>query len=60
MTTLDKQADLAGPGIGNYEDLEKVLPDDYTPILTPKETQRALYAAKQAGRDRVVAHAAAG
>jgi aspartate--ammonia ligase len=46
MSTLDKQADLAGPGIGNYEDLEKVLPRDYSSILTPKETQRALYAAK--------------
>jgi aspartate--ammonia ligase len=47
MSTLDKQADLAGPGIGNYEDLEKVLPDDYSSILTPKETQHALYAAKR-------------
>ena len=46
MSELDKQADLAGPGIGNYEDLEKVLPDDYVSVLTPKETQRALYAAK--------------
>jgi aspartate--ammonia ligase len=46
MPALDKQADLAGPGIGNYEDLEKVLPEDYISILTPKETQHALYAAK--------------
>ncbi|MFN2279852.1 MAG: aspartate--ammonia ligase [Candidatus Promineifilaceae bacterium] len=46
MPTLDKQADLAGPGIGNYEDLEKVLPDDYVSALTPKQTQHALYAAK--------------
>ena len=46
MSELDKQADLAGPGIGNYEDLEKVLPDDYVSALTPKETQHALYAAK--------------
>jgi aspartate--ammonia ligase len=46
MPALDKQADLAGPGIGNYEDLEKILPDDYTSLLTPKETQHALYAAK--------------
>ena len=53
MSELDKQADLAGPGIGNYEDLEKVLPDDYTSALTPKETQIALYAAKARGRDRV-------
>jgi aspartate--ammonia ligase len=47
MSTLDKQADLAGPGIGNYEDLEKVLPNDYSSILTPKETQHALYTAKR-------------
>jgi aspartate--ammonia ligase len=46
MPALDKQADLAGPGIGNYEDLEKVLPTDYTSALTPRETQHALYAAK--------------
>jgi aspartate--ammonia ligase len=46
MPALDKQADLAGPGIGNYEDLQKVLPDDYTSLISPKETQNALYAAK--------------
>jgi len=33
----DKKADLAGPGIGNYEDLEKILPDDYQALLTPKD-----------------------
>ena len=43
----DKQADLAGPGIGNYEDLAKVLPDDYLSLLTPRETMQALFAAKQ-------------
>ncbi|MCJ7786430.1 MAG: aspartate--ammonia ligase [Desulfobacterales bacterium] len=42
----DKKADLAGPGIGNYEDLEKILPNDYRSILTPKETMKALFAAK--------------
>jgi aspartate--ammonia ligase len=42
----DKKADLAGPGIGNYDDLVNVLPDDYTPLLNPKETQLALAAAK--------------
>ena len=41
-----KQADLAGPGIGNYDDLEHILPQDYTSLLTPKETQIALFAAK--------------
>ncbi len=43
----DKRADLAGPGIGNYEDLEKVLPTDYEPLLDVKETQDALFAAKR-------------
>jgi aspartate--ammonia ligase len=42
----DKKADLAGPGIGNYEDVEKILPQDYTSPLTPKETQRAIFAVK--------------
>jgi aspartate--ammonia ligase len=38
----DKKADLAGPGIGNYEDLEKILPGDYRSPLNPKETQLAI------------------
>jgi aspartate--ammonia ligase len=42
----DKKADLAGPGIGNYEDLEKILPDDYEPLLNHRETMEALFAAK--------------
>ncbi len=44
--TTDKKADLAGPGIGNYEDLEKVLPNDYEPLLDRKDTMRALFAVK--------------
>jgi len=39
--------DLAGPGIGNYEDVEKVLPKNYKSLLTPKETQIALSAIKK-------------
>ena len=42
----DKKADLAGPGIGDYAELEKILPQDYTSLLSPKETQLATYAAK--------------
>jgi aspartate--ammonia ligase len=42
----DKKADLAGPGIGDYAELEKILPQDYTSLLTPRETQLATYAAK--------------
>ncbi len=43
----DKKADLAGPGIGNYEDVEKILPTDYESLLTPKETQIAITMAKE-------------
>jgi aspartate--ammonia ligase len=42
----DKKADLAGPGISTYDEVEKVLPSDYSSLLTPKETQKAIYAAK--------------
>lgn len=37
---------MAGPGIGNYEDLEKILPQDYSSLLNPKDTQKAIFAAK--------------
>jgi aspartate--ammonia ligase len=47
MATLAvKKADLAGPGIGDYTELEKILPSDYHSLLTPRETQRAIFAAK--------------
>jgi len=42
-----KQADLAGPGIGTYEEVEKILPSDYRPLLDPKETQLAIHALKR-------------
>ena len=51
MTTSLKEADLAGPGIGDYADVEKILPGDYEPLLDPKETMRALYAAKRVIED---------
>ena len=44
---LDKQADLAGPGIGTYEEVAAVLPQNYSSLLTPKETMQALYGVKQ-------------
>ena len=43
----DKRADLAGPGIGNYDELEKILPADYRSLLTPRETQRAIFEVKE-------------
>ncbi len=42
----DKPKDLAGPGIGNYEELERALPQGYNSLLTPRETQKALFAVK--------------
>ena len=42
----DKKADLAGPGIGNYNELEKVLPKDYDSLLNKKDTQRAIFDVK--------------
>ncbi len=42
----DKKADLAGPGIGDYDQLAKDLPGDYRSLLTPKETQKAILAVK--------------
>ncbi|MEO0019937.1 MAG: aspartate--ammonia ligase [candidate division WOR-3 bacterium] len=47
-TLLDKKrADLAGPGVGTYEEVERVLPKDYQPILNNMETMKALYAVKR-------------
>jgi len=43
----NKQADLAGPGISTYEEVEKILPVDYRSLLAPKETQVALTALKR-------------
>ncbi|HTT23149.1 MAG TPA: aspartate--ammonia ligase [Candidatus Sulfotelmatobacter sp.] len=42
-TKASKKADLAGPGIGDYAELEKILPQDYNPLLTAKETQKAIF-----------------
>lgn len=42
----NKKADLAGPGIGSYEEIEKILPTDYSSILNPKETQKAIFTVK--------------
>jgi len=42
----DKKADLAGPGISTYEEVAKILPQDYEPLLTPRETMQALFGVK--------------
>jgi len=45
-TVIEKKADLAGPGIGDYAELENILPRDYRSLLSPKETQQAIFTAK--------------
>ncbi|NNK63778.1 MAG: aspartate--ammonia ligase [Gemmatimonadetes bacterium] len=43
----DKAADLAGPGISTYEEVARILPTDYEPILPPMERMKALYEVKR-------------
>jgi aspartate--ammonia ligase len=49
MSTVleSKKADLAGPGIGSYDELEKILPRDYESLLGPKDTQEAITKVKR-------------
>ncbi|MGB9721933.1 MAG: aspartate--ammonia ligase [bacterium] len=42
-----KEADLAGPGVSTYEEVEKILPNDYKPLLPPLERMKALFAVKE-------------
>lgn len=42
----DKKADLAGPGVSTYEEVEKILPNDYRAVLPPLERMKALYEIK--------------
>ena len=46
-SSADKKADLAGPGIGDYKELETVLPRGYCSLLDPKETQQAIFQVKR-------------
>lgn len=47
MNSNSKVADLAGPGISTYEEVEKILPNDYSPLQTPMERMKALYMIKE-------------
>jgi aspartate--ammonia ligase len=48
MTVItDKKADLAGPGISTYAEVDKILPTGYRSILDRKETQLAVAAVKR-------------
>jgi len=53
VNVTPKEADLAGPGIGDYDQLAGILPDDYAPLLSPRETMQALYPAKRLIEDRL-------
>jgi aspartate--ammonia ligase len=46
-TTAAKKADLAGPGISTYEQVDQILPTDYEALLPPLERMKALYAVKE-------------
>jgi len=46
MKSIRSKDDLAGPGIGTYEEVERVLPKGYESLLDRKETQLAIFAAK--------------
>ena len=43
----DKASDLAGPGISTYEEVSKILPEDYSALLPPMKRMEALYAVKE-------------
>lgn len=42
-----KAADLAGPGISTYEEVARILPKNYHPLLNRMDTQRAVFAIKR-------------
>jgi aspartate--ammonia ligase len=46
MAMQNKKTDLAGPGIGSYDQIEKILPKDYKSALNPIDTQKAIFSIK--------------
>jgi len=46
MQSAHDRDDLAGPGIGSYDEVEKILPTGYGSLLDRKETQKAIFEAK--------------
>lgn len=43
----DKTTDLAGPGISTYEEVSKILPDNYQALQSPLRRMKALYMIKE-------------
>jgi aspartate--ammonia ligase len=46
INNFDKKADLAGPGVSTYEEVKKILPENYTPLQSPKDRMKALFKVK--------------
>lgn len=44
--TSDKEKDLAGPGVSTYQEVAEALPDNYRPLLEPKQRMKALFRVK--------------
>jgi aspartate--ammonia ligase len=42
----EKTSDLAGPGVSTYEEVRKILPDNYEALLPPLKRMEALYLIK--------------
>ncbi len=42
-----KRSDLAGPGISTYEEVDNILPDNYSPLLPPLQRMKAVYRIKE-------------
>ena len=42
----NKKTDLAGPGIGSYDQIAKILPKDYKSALNSIDTQKAIFSIK--------------
>ena len=43
----DKASDLAGPGISTYDEVQKILPENYEALLPPLRRMEALYMIKE-------------
>ncbi len=46
MISQKKAEDIKGPGIGNYEEVERILPSNYNSLLGPRETMSGIFALK--------------
>ena len=54
MSTIGRKPTSPDPGIGDYARARDVLPDDYQPLLDPRETMEALYAREAPDRGRAL------